>query len=41
MKERVPMAARRGARPKRTAWYGEAEQQGMAVIGFANYRVNF
>jgi len=31
MKERMKSAARQGAKPKRAAWYGEAEQRSMAA----------
>jgi hypothetical protein len=34
-------AARRGAKPKRTAWYGEAQQRSMAADFTANDQANF
>ena len=41
IKKRMKSGVRQGARPKRTAWYGEAEQRSMASGFAANYRVNF
>ena len=37
----MKLGAMQGARPKRTPWYGEAEQRSMVPNFAANYRVNF